>query len=323
MQDDLNFTAEGWQAHSTMLAAPECIMLYVEGADDKVFWQYLVNDLSSKLPRGVNVLTEILDDAAGCAAIIEKLESGDFPDFAAALDGEYDALLHDREDLKARYPNLVYTNRHSIENYLFCPKSLAEVLCLRNRQHGPSLSDQEKVAAEFAEFQREIADRLKELICCECVARLEKMRHPDRVVEPAIGGEYKSISRFCKPNELLPDKQELAKRTCKLLPAGNSDFISLKERFDALPHPENLLNFHFINDAVLRFVKKHNRSGEQFGTNELCELLFGKCSECREQCADFKVLKDDLARALLFVHYMLINNQPVSEAQPTPGTSDN
>lgn len=114
--NDWNYSNDALNVLSAFYEANK--MLYVEGDDDVVFWELIlekfeVNGLKVQSVDGVNELKKY----------IEKINNNEIDDIAAR-DLDFSVLDENWEDV----PNVIVTYAHSIENTLLCSKTVHKVI---------------------------------------------------------------------------------------------------------------------------------------------------------------------------------------------------
>lgn len=122
-------------------------VVYVEGQDDVVFWNKVLNRFGLK--------DFVLKEAGGAQEIEKYIHAiiNDDSAIAVARDCDYTDLLGTQFD----HPRILYTYGYSIENTLYCPANIANMIAL----HARTMADYE---TEVAEWLTRFADDAKGLL---------------------------------------------------------------------------------------------------------------------------------------------------------------
>lgn len=249
-------------------------MVYVEGPEDINFWDpYFDRDVFE------------IESVNGCQNLkpyIEKLENGE-KSFIVACDADYDTF----KGKSTTSPLVVHTYGHSIENTMYCPHNLSEVV----RKLSKSNTD---TTTAIEDWYQKFTNSAHPLLLREIV-NLTYKPHEDKPVvfgdtcanycnttAPCYELDDARIKKFCDENERFYPNEELERVEAEIQKVGRD------ERF--------LIKGHFLTDGVRRFVNFLSKNAHPTGSksnissNELYALCV-HCSNCRiKDCEENKYI---------------------------------
>ena len=259
------------------------IRVFVEGPEDIPFWQNLFESI---LPQNSNYKI-LCEYKTGCKEVCKEISNlGQEQKIICALDSEYDEIIHDKDCLKNSYT--IFTGRHSIENYLFCPQTFNLLIKKLNLDYTQDYLD------DCKKYFAELSALLEPLLYLDC----KKQEEPELFdIEIKILGSSHSIAKFTHQNNFLPDKEKIKKFIFdNNLQEINTD--NLKQKFK----DKNLfyfLNGHFIFHSICKYLSvKINRKGCQMNKSNLYGHLYDYCVQCNNKCKDYASIKNS-AKAIL------------------------
>lgn len=257
-------------------------MVYVEGPDDINFWD----------PYFDREIFEI-ESVGGCGNLksyIEKLEDGE-KSYIVACDADYDTFTNKTSES----PLVVRTYGHSIENTMYCPYKLSEIV----RKLSKSKTD---TITAILDWYQKFVQSAHPLL----VREITNLTYKPQEDKPSVFGDTCAnycnttapcyelddarIRKFCDDNKKYYPDEELEKVETKITEDGR------EERY--------LIKGHFFTDGVRRFVNFLSMNAHPAGTksnissNELYALS-GHCSNCRiKDCKENKFILMMVARAI-------------------------
>lgn len=257
-------------------------MVYVEGPDDINFWDpYFDRDVFE------------IESVNGCQNLkpyIEKLENGE-KSFIVACDSDYDTF----KGISTTSPLVVRTYGHSIENTMYCPHNLSEVV----RKLSRSKAD---TTTAIEEWYKKFVNSAHPLLLREIV-NLTYKPHEDKPVvfgntcakycnstSPCYELDDARIKKFCDDNETYYPSDELERIEMKIQLDGREERVLIKG--------------HFLTEGVRRFINYLNMLSHPTGrnisisSNELYALCV-HCSNCRKNdCEEKKYIMRVVANAI-------------------------
>ena len=216
-------------------------MVFVEGDDDILFWDYLFEKMST-----VNVKIEAVGGSLELDKIIEKIISNEVT-VIAARDSDYKGLLGENEV----HNNVLYTYGYSIENTMLTAATLKTITQISCRNNTLTEEDCKGWLDDFA-------GELYELVCTD-VANYKYS------LSTCVLGD--NCTRFMKSNRSpYFDGNKIKSHlsdNCKLISRRRRN--SIKSIFEENGYV--LLDFikgHFVFSAVIKFI---NNKAKGFGRN--------------------------------------------------------
>ncbi len=271
--NSLNYSPLATNALPLFDKSVNTIRILVEGVDDIPFWTNLFESL---LP--VNSKYKVLcEQKQGCKEVCKNIISnGISQKFICALDSEYDEIIHDKEKYKNSYT--VFTIRHSIENFLFCPMSLINLLKKLNLDYTTDISNDCNI------YIKELCQSLELLLFLDCKKQIRPELFP---LGTKILGSDKSIASLSENNKYIPNRDKIRNfiNNNKL---DKIDISDMKEKFKN-KNIYYFLNGHFISHSIYTFLSsKTKRKGTKIGKTNLYTYLYDYCSNCKNKCPDYK-----------------------------------
>lgn len=237
-----------------------CIV-YVEGDDDVLFGESVfnraeVNDVQILSVGGREQLAEKISNIQDEGALI-----------IVACDSDYNYIL---ERIK-RHPQVIYTYGYSIENSMYCPKSLNNTVRKLVRSNNTYTDKAESWMTSFCE-------EAKELIVFDLAN--EKYGKGMKIM-----GD--NCARFLTKNGSCQLSQSKVKRQ---LNGFNRHFTvaeiqKCKRIIDNTSKPLSaIVRGHFLTTAVLNWLQKQNGNHRPRGVSK--DLLYSNCVDACTSCCD-------------------------------------
>lgn len=257
------------------------VVIYVEGRDDKLFWSNLAGSKTSP---------KIYFKIAGCQSELAKLISAiseDDSSIIVASDNDYSEILN----LQTVNDRVIYTFGYSIENTLYCPKTIGVVVAKYGRS-----TEADKFADEVSVWYQEF--------CADCMPLLvyDLASVKSRIRVEVMGG---SSHRFL-----------VSGTSCNLSKRGISSHIdsighlfSKKEIAECESLVRNdgrdvryLIRGHFLTSAIIKLIKKLviGESGRRISVSKdtLFTLTVDNCLHCGSECEEISKMRDGVERAI-------------------------
>lgn len=257
-------------------------MVYVEGPDDINFWNpYFDRDVFE------------IESVNGCENLkpyIEKLENGE-KSFIVACDADYDTF----KGTATSSPLVVHTYGHSIENTMYCPHNLNEIVRVLSKSKADSITDiqnwyQKFVSSAHPLLLREITNLTYNPREDKPVVFGDTCANYCNATAPCYELDDARIKKFCDENERYYPTEELERVEAEIQRDGR------EERF--------LIKGHFLTDGVRRYVNFLSKNAHPTGSkinisnNELYALSV-HCSDCRiKDCEEHKYIIMLVANAI-------------------------
>ena len=251
-------------------------VVYVEGPDDVVFWGMVLN---------VFVVTDCIIKPAGgrneLATYVKSIVE-DNADIVAASDADYTEVLGQQ----INHNRIIYTYGHSIENSLYCPRSIS----LATTTYCRSQVSEENTTLWLNDF----VQGFEALIVYE----VANTKYAKGV---AVLGD--NCARFLDNNVLpSPAQERISKRAYEVGP--HFDEVELENARSLVANWRKPLKYlirgHFLTHAIMRFIeaKAHEVRKKKINISEenLFALMIGQFgSQCADQ-EDFQHLRQQVER---------------------------
>lgn len=255
-------------------------MVYVEGPDDVVFWDYFFD-------KTVFAIEEV----GGCSNLlpyIEKLEKGE-SSFIVACDSDYRSFTGNLY----KSPMIVSTYGHSIENMMYCPYNLNEFVKKISRSTDDNI---ESIKLWYSQF----SESCKPLLFREIVNLIYKP-NDDKIkvlgnncakfckTSPCYELDDTKISKFCLDNDAFFPNEEIERVKETITKDGREI--------------RQLIRGHFYSYAIMRLItslssinsashKKVNLSDDYlFSSTVHCDIC------CQEDCIDKRFISKQITIA--------------------------
>lgn len=287
MTDELEYSIEGKLILPEFDIDARVIRIYVEGKDDIPFWQNVFNTF---IPDDYSL---VFEEQGGAEKIYKLLNDiGGKQTFIAALDSEYDDIIHN----KSMYKNnlTIFTKRHSIENYLFCVYSINQIINNLDRKY-------ENNILIIQEFTTKLTSMLEGLLYLEC----KKCTKTNDILNniSILGGDSK-ITKFLENGAIYPDKDKID-NFIKNNNLANIEITEIKNLFRE-KDKYNYLNGHFITFSIVNFIKQ-NLKQRKIGPETLYDNAYQNCAICKKKCKDYVEIINNAQKA--FNYYVKANLQ--------------
>lgn len=240
------------------------LVIYVEGDDDVPFWNAVF--------QAFEVQNFIIKPAGGTNEIEKYTESilRDDSEIYIARDSDFKELLQ-AQDI---HPRIIWTYGHSIENTLYHPIHLAEIISIyaRTQEYAPSQAEN---------WLNNFSNEFRALLICEISNEIYK-----RGVE--ILGD--KCCRFLMSNKsCIPSRESIIEHFNKIRPGFTNDEYSTAENILNLATDRKpiffLMRGHFLTHAVTNFIKNevkkiHKKEPAISQDNLFATLVTAMKSEC-------------------------------------------
>lgn len=263
--------------------------VYVEGDIDKTFWKNIFPKYNGWKPR-----IEILKKEDGTILcgyknltdyLRECIKKKSDINFILALDGDYHTVIKN----KYTHKNIVMTSKYSLENYIFCPKSINMYMELLSHE---MFNDIDYIVHKLNLF----AKIIKKLIILDCV------NEKDKLGIKVFDLSYKQNKSFLSIKQYVSD---MSKQYEKIITENQNiidkynliDFIRWKIFLSSL----NKIIINKLNEIVENENKgrKNNSMGKIKDIDVNSGIYINcirNCSIC-DSCKDYTYLKEQALEA--------------------------
>ena len=255
-------------------------MVYVEGEDDVTFWRYYFDakkfEIQSK--GGKEELKKY----------IMKIQNG-ISCFIVACDSDYSNYIKEFE-----HPLIVKTIGYSIENTMYCPLNINELISIRAR-----INAENNFVAEIEDILKNFFEKLKPLFVYDIINSKKKK---------GIDILSRTCNRFLKSNDSVEvDTDKVLKHIIDM--KDNTDEITDEEISEVLKLISDdkrkfwlIPRGHFLTNEVINIVNSVIKRTTDSYRNINIETLYAetfKCAEkCRKGCTERKLLKKRISSAI-------------------------
>lgn len=265
---------------------------FVEGKDDQLFWEkILLKDKAHlfkiKILDGVKNIDKANKEIKLTRDLIseELKKEENKTDFCFLLDKDYRKILKDE---LPKEQNVVYTYGYSIENTLFCPVGLIELLNVYLRVTQSNFALRKQLETEILDFFKNF-NKLKTLIAIEIKNQEECLKLMKKEISQyeSIVGIPKQIGELIDMNGTLNLKDEYIE---KIQTKAETKFSpeEVKEYEKKIDNVFNFLKGHFygdcsqqiINKLIKKYTKILNIKATQVSKENFYQLSLGKCNTC-------------------------------------------
>lgn len=263
-------------------------MVYVEGEDDLNFWEpYFDKDVFQ---------IESVGGSSNLNSYIEKLEKGE-KSFIVACDSDYTAFKNN----KFASNLIVTTYGHSIENMMYCPYKLNEIV----KKLSKSLKDStELIESWYDKFVKTAHPLLLREIC-------NTIYKPKEDKIQVFGN---NCARFCKLNPCFELDEKKIAVFCNENKEYFSDEILIKIEEAILKdgrEERHLIKGHFLTYAVSHLVTNISAAANSYGkkqplSNNILYALTINCEECsrKNQCKEKQHIFNGVSKAVISVNFI-------------------
>jgi len=255
-------------------------IVYVEGEDDILFWEARFSEHTAE-----RTTFEIIP-TGGKDEIYKKVEQvvQNNVRIIIALDRDYS----DFESLKLSHARVIRTYGYSIENTMYCPRVLNNII--RKRLRKQQLNKIDAINAWYNDFVSDIED----LLIYDIV-----MQTKDLSIE--VCGD--NSARFLKNHGKSPriDKNKISKKIIEdCCTFSREHIVSTKLSLSKFEKPYRfLVRGHFLTSAVRNIMSEMIGSlgNTSFSNENIYENTVDSClKKCR--CEDYKYLKNSITTAV-------------------------
>ncbi|MBN1076095.1 DUF4435 domain-containing protein [Clostridium botulinum] len=254
-------------------------IIWVEGQDDRIFW----NEIFKKF----NVSNYHIKDAGGKKNLKNYIDSivNENADIIVACDKDYDEILK-----TIKYNNkIIYTYGHSIENTMYCPKTISKVI----EKYSRHISNYEKKVGKWYEELEKVCEKLviyelanekfrkETCVMGDASARFME-KNTDRIISTnKVEERINDIKDHFEENEI---------EECSIILKDNKD-INLRY----------LIRGHFISTIAINLIKYYSLKQRESSIRITIDNLFvdtvSGCSNCTALCNDSEYLKNQIIKA--------------------------
>lgn len=254
-------------------------MVYVEGPEDINFWDpYFERDVFE---------IESVNGCQNLAPYITQLETGE-KSFIVACDSDYNCY----KNLAYVSPLIVTTYGHSIENMMYCPYNINEIVRKLSKTNVDSID-------KINEWYKNFVKSAHPLLLREILNQIYKPQED----KPKVLGY--SSARFCKENKCYELDDLKINAYCDTIkdsyPQEELNKIESLITKDSREERQ-LIKGHFYTDAIQKYIeylsKKLSHSNNIKIPSAALYALFVHCTQCKQQnCKEKEYLQNVVEKA--------------------------
>lgn len=256
-------------------------MVYVEGPEDINFWDpYFERDVFE------------IESVNGCQNLvpyITLLETGE-KSFIVACDSDYN--WYKKQDYES--PLIVTTYGHSIENMMYCPYNINEIVRKLSKTNVDSID-------KINEWYKNFVKSAHPLLLREILNQIYKPQED----KPKVFGN--SSARFCKENKCYELDDLKINSYCEKIKKSypQEELNNIESLITKDPREERqLIKGHFYTDAIQKYIeylsKNLSNSKNIKIPNAALYALFVHCTQCKQQnCKEKEHLQNVVEKAKL------------------------
>jgi len=276
----LNYSTDALNVKSLFYNKP--FIIYVEGQDDINFWDYLFKSKTNVEFR----IEESPGGKTGLLTYMDKIVEED-AQIIVACDSDYNAILPIEK--KYIHDRIVRTYGYSIENTMYCPHNINQLIKRYGRLKGGFFPDVDAWYEEFLENSRTLL--VYDLANHVFTKGIQVFG--DKCVKFLDNEKSSSISKV-KVNKFILDisknfESEQIEYTKTLITRSKKEL-----RF--------LIKGHFLTNGVLNFIKNTIRKETSIkipiNLDSLYALMVSCVGRCDKKCKDVQFLKDQIKKSL-------------------------
>lgn len=262
-------------------------MVYVEGTEDLNFWSPYFDEKVFKI-----------ESVGGCKNLItyiERLESGE-TSYIVACDSDYSAFKG-----HAYSSDLVVTTYgHSIENMMYCPYNLNEVVKKLSKSLNDSTSD---IQSWYDQFVKIAHPLLVREIC--------NLTYKPKDNKVTVFGE--SCARYCKSKPCYELDESLVDKFCidNAISFPETELNKVEKAIEAdLREERQLIKGHFLTHAVSHLVSSLAKaanplSKKQNISHDYLYTMTVHCEDCKQsECVEKAYLFVRVANAIKYLNFV-------------------
>ncbi len=252
--------------------------VWVEGDEDIVFWDMIFkannySNVNIKKANGKELLQTYINMVTDENAKI-----------IVACDSDYMLV----EDKMKNHDRIVFTYGYSIENSMYCPKIISNMIMKLSRK-------QIDISKDISEWYDEVLLNFKDLLIYDCAN--EKYSKSIKV----MGG---SADRYINKKTCQIDNDSISNNINNIKGLfSDEEFENTKRHIESLNKEIRfLLRGHFLTDIVRAKIKieseKRRDAGISISNDTIYIETVDGCKNCNPKCTDKKLLESQIKKAV-------------------------
>lgn len=251
-------------------------MVYVEGKDDVIFWREYFDFSKYKI--------ESVDGKEELRKYIRRIQNGACG-FIIACDSDYSNYIDEFE-----HPLIVKTIGYSIENTIYCPKNINNMIRKRARK-----DEDYDVTGEIEDLLRKFFVKLKRLFACD-ILNIKKRHSIDVLGDSCV--------RFLVNNRSVSVDAAKVNECIEKIKFTNAEIDEVEKIIDADERNVWLIpRGHFLTSEIINiikyFIKKSTDLKDRIDKTSLYAETIECPHICRKNCNDRKMLQKRVSSAII------------------------
>ncbi len=247
------------------------VMVYVEGDDDIPFWDEL---FKKKVPDAFYTIEQV-GGKNNLRNHINAIKKGNITNVIVACDSDYNRILYDNTSALHDNPLIIMTYGHSIENTMFCPKTVSKYI-----------KNILKTATNYYPITKSWYDHFcsisKRLLPYDILNQEGFDDDNDSNKKKVFNERFHRLQDNSNPTILSEGKIEefITRIKCNY---KNSDVIDIERRIAEDPRePRYMIQGHFLEIAVMNFIRETIKKQKNVALSN--EAIFTSFIDCNTQC---------------------------------------
>lgn len=264
------------------------VMVYVEGDDDIPFWDEL---FKKKVPEGFYTIEQV-GGKNNLRNRINAIKKGDITNVIVACDSDYNRILYDNTSTLYNNPLIIMTHGHSIENTMFCPRTVAKYIknvLKTTTDYYPSTKT----------WYEQFCSLSIKLLPYDILNQEEFENNDDSSKKKVYNERFYRLQDDSDPTMLSENKIEVLISRIKSN-YKESDVIDIENRI-ALDsrEPRYIIQGHFLEIAVMNYIRETIKKAKKVAlSNEAIFTSFIDCNtQCNSICNDRQILFQQIEKA--------------------------
>ena len=264
------------------------VMVYVEGDDDIPFWDELFKKI---VPDDFYTIEQVggKNNLRNC---INAIKRGDITNVIVACDSDYNRILYDNTSTLYDNPLIIMTQGHSIENTMFCPRTVAKYI----KNVLKTTTDYYPLTKTWYE---QFCSLSLKLLPYDILNQEEFENNDDSNKKKVYNERFHRLQDDSNPTMLSENKIEVLISKIKSN-YKESDIIDIENRIAVdSREPRYIIQGHFLEIAVMNYIRETIKKAKKVAlSNEAIFTSFIDCNtQCNSICNDRQVLFQQIETA--------------------------
>lgn len=264
------------------------VMVYVEGDDDIPFWDELFKKI---VPDGFYTIEQV-GGKSNLRNCINAIKRGDITNVIVACDSDYNRILYDNTSTLYNNPLIIMTQGHSIENTMFCPRTVAKYI----KNVLKTTTDYYPLTKTWYE---QFCSLSLKLLPYDILNQEEFENNDDSNKKKVYNERFHRLQDDSNPTMLSENKIEVLISKIKSN-YKESDIIDIENRIAVdSREPRYIIQGHFLEIAVMNYIRETIKKAKKVSlSNEAIFTSFIDChTQCNSICNDRQVLFQQIETA--------------------------